>query len=72
MPKNELGIDVDKILLEVRANLRLLDSCVLPHAFDIDMTPGKKIGGRSKCSKCGGEVESLAKRWYEQGLRDAK
>jgi len=59
----------ERIMAEVRENIRKLDSCKL-HDFSIDLTPGRPIsmGMKWKCSKCGGEVDCTKKKWYELGL----
>lgn len=50
----------------IKENHKLLDSCDL-HNFTIEL---KTLSGRVyECSKCGGEVSSEAKMWYEKGIK---
>ena len=65
-------IDTDQIIAEVRANTRRLGACPLPHDFSDDATPDKPLFKRWRCSKCGGTVDSHAKYWYNNGLKDSK
>lgn len=64
-------MDAKEIWNQVVENDKLLKSCLL-HSFDIDLSPDRKIGKRWKCSKCNGEVDSMAKLWYERGLMHAR
>lgn len=52
---------------KVQANGRALDACAGPHVF-VDVTPEKRIGKRYRCATCCGEVDGVARSWYEQGL----
>ena len=49
-------------------NGRTLDACPR-HRFDVDLDPSRTFGKRWRCSTCGGEADSQAKRWYELGLK---
>ena len=61
----------ERIMAEVRENIRKLDSCIL-HDFSIDLTPGRPWGKKWQCSKCGGEVDCTKKQWYELGIKHEK
>jgi hypothetical protein len=64
--------EAQRILADVRANLKRLDSCEGPHRFDpIPEDVGKVFGIRYRCTLCGGEVDNHAKHWYERGLKHA-
>ena len=67
-----MTINAAKIMEGVQLNQRLLSGCDVPHRFDIELNPGKKLGGRWKCAKCGGVIDKIAKIWYTRGLSDAK
>jgi hypothetical protein len=60
-----------KLFEQVKENHRILDSCTR-HAFDIDKNPGQVFGKKWECSNCGGNVDSMAKLWYERGLQHGK
>lgn len=71
----------DEILVRVKDNIAKLDSCSGPHNFNICLdrrtrepvenpTPQQMFGARWRCSKCGGDVETTNKKWYERGLVD--
>lgn len=53
---------------DVKENARKLNGCPGPHDFSIETTRGKALSKRWKCSKCGGEVSAVEKRWYCLGL----
>jgi len=61
-----------KLWAEVRANGLKLDACTL-HAFGLigflDQPP---LGRRYRCSRCGGEVDSQARNWYDLGLKHGR
>ena len=59
----------ERIMAEVRENIRKLDSCKLLD-FSIDLMPDRPIamGMKWQCSKCGGKVDHDRKQWYELGL----
>jgi len=57
-----------EILDQVVANQKTLTACSGPHEFE-PVSKDKKFSRRYRCKKCGGEVESLHKYWYEQGLK---
>ena len=62
-------VDFTGVVEEVKANMRQLDACELPHSF---VRMGEKVGTMSRCSLCGGVVSSIHARWYQQGLDDAR
>jgi len=66
------AIDAKKIWDDVQANAKKLAGCAGPHDFSIARSPEKKLTGRWACSRCGGEVDPIAKLWYERGLADAR
>lgn len=41
------------------------------HAFVRDVTPDRTFSKKWQCSRCGGEVNSTQKWWYELGLEHA-
>jgi len=51
---------------QVKANRERLDACAGPHEF-ADIT-GRQILNRYGCTKCGGQVDHIARAWYERGL----
>lgn len=51
---------------KAKENQRLLATCQ-GHVFNTDLTPTRKLGKRWQCARCGGEVDSQAKKWYELG-----
>lgn len=59
--------DAKALWEKTRANGRAWDACVGPHELE-DLTPGKMFGKRYRCRLCGGECDSVAKLFYEQGL----
>lgn len=56
----------DKLWLEVKVNHEKLQGCVGPHDFSVQEAPPPR--DRWLCTKCGGEVDGINKRWYEKGL----
>lgn len=58
---------VREIWEDVKKNHALLDACER-HRFE-DMTPGKPLGKKYKCSACGGTADAVAVRWYELGFK---
>lgn len=73
--------ETDAILVKIRLNQKLLDSCKKPHDFSICLDrrtnqpienpiPAQHFGARWRCSKCGGNVDGLNKSWYIKGLKD--
>jgi hypothetical protein len=50
-----------------KANGARLDACPGPHVF-LDLTPEKRVGKKWRCSGCGGEVDGVARAWYQAGL----
>jgi hypothetical protein len=77
-----VGIDrktSEEIVAEVKANQKLLDGC-LRHDFSICLdrrtkqpianpTDLQHFGAYWKCSRCGGWVPSIDRRWYNLGLQ---
>lgn len=59
------------IWAKVKANRAHLDACPGPHAFE-DVTPERPIGKTYRCTTCGGEVDAVAKHWYEHGLKHGR
>lgn len=57
---------------DVRANQARLDACEGPHSFDRPEDPARVLGGRWRCSRCGGMVDGVAKGWYERGLEHGR
>ncbi len=67
---------------EIRENSAKLNKCITPHAFTILLdritkepikgiqTLAMSFGAYWRCAKCGGEVATMEKIWYENGLRD--
>lgn len=51
----------------IKENTKRLESCTL-HSFDIDIFPDLLVGKKWQCSNCHGEVDSVKKLWYEEGL----
>ena len=56
-------MDGKEILEQVKSNRAKLDSCI-GHKFVGDTG---KVFHKFKCSNCGGEVDAVAKSWYERG-----
>lgn len=54
------------IIAEVKRNQSLLDSCSRHEFTRID--PERPIFARSRCERCGGTVDHVARRWYDIGL----
>ena len=65
-------INVRAIWDEVRANQARLDACAGPHDFRPEDPPPKIDMRRYVCAKCGGDVTSVNKLWYDRGLEHAK
>jgi len=59
--------DAKVLWAKVQANSKALEACAKPHVF-VSITPERKLGGRWRCTLCGGEVEQLHRYWYERGL----
>lgn len=64
-----MTIDSHAILAQVRANQAALKGCAGPHDFSVNSEP-RRLGGRWRCTRCGGEVDFLARHWYQNGLVD--
>lgn len=54
---------------EVKANQAKLAACAR-HDF-IALEPERRLGGKFRCTSCGGEADSHAVHWYRDGLRHA-
>lgn len=59
---------MDEIWQKVKANLALLATCK-GHDFSLPFEKRGQMVVKWKCSKCGGTVDTFAKKWYEQGLK---
>ena len=56
-----------KLLAEIRANFATLASCVGPHEWlKEDGMP--KMFSKRKCAKCGGEMDAVHARYYDEGV----
>lgn len=64
--------EATELAVAVQANHRLLESCPRHDFADPVDPPGSRLRIRWRCVTCTGVVESLAKHWYERGLRDAR
>ena len=53
-----------KVAERAKANIKTLDACNNHDFQPIDAT---KFGSRHKCTRCGGDVDSLHARWYQRG-----
>lgn len=67
-------IDMDKIVVEVKANRLLLDGCA-GHDFSqpIDRHSKQPIAAQVvfcdwRCTRCGGWVDGIARGWYNKGV----
>jgi len=58
---------VDEIFEQVKANGAKLDGCPGPHDF-VPVDPAR-LFHRFRCTKCGGQVDGSAARWYRRGLQ---
>jgi hypothetical protein len=55
---------------DAKANIALLDACPGAHQFvRLDQKP---MGGRSRCTVCGGQADNLHAGWYEHGLEHGR
>ena len=63
--------EASKIYEEVKENQRRLKSCEGPHDFH-PVDPEEKIRRRYRCSKCQGEVDTVACSWYREGLKHGR
>ena len=59
--------NVMELWASVKANSAKLDSCPRHDFVKID----NLIGGKYRCSRCDGETDSIAVRWYLDGLKHA-
>lgn len=55
---------------ECVAKGRALDAC--PRHTFVDATPERKLGKRWRCSACGGEIDTVQRRMYDQGFAHGK
>lgn len=56
------------LLAQVKVNQARLMGCALH-----DFRPSgdtRQLGQRYRCATCEGEVDALAREWYERGMRD--
>lgn len=58
--------DMKKIWEQAQRNGEALERCAR-HEF-VDITPGLAIGKKHRCTNCGGELDSIGVRFYQQGL----
>jgi len=58
--------DVRKAWEQAQKNAEALERCSL-HEF-VDITPDRTIGKKHRCVNCDGELNSVAVRFYQQGL----
>lgn len=54
----------------VKANSAKLESCQR-HDF-VALETERRLGGKYRCSACGGEADSHAVHWYRAGLRHGR
>jgi hypothetical protein len=66
-----MSIDGIELMKKIKENHRKLDGCCF-HEFTIDATTDKKLDKRYRCVNCDGEVNAMAKHWYEKGIEQAK
>lgn len=70
--------ELDKILAAVKENRRKLDGCAGPHDFqpveDTILPSGHRLSSchRYCCTKCQGEVDSIARHWYLRGFEHGR
>jgi len=65
--------DARILLAKAVANRRALAECAGPHAFAPARPPGEgRWTGTWKCRECGGEVDSLQRVFYDQGLQHGR
>lgn len=56
---------------EIRANSAKVQECAGPH--DLEEVPGQStLNKRWRCKLCGGVIDTIAKLYYEQGLRHGR
>lgn len=66
--RQDKEIDMHAIFTRVKENQERLRSCPR-HSFDIDITPGQQISKKWACIHCKGEVDTIHKAYYEDGLK---
>lgn len=59
---------VQELADKARENIARLNACER-HQFE-PIGPVQPLRTRYRCAKCGGEVDSHARHWYERGLID--
>lgn len=65
--------DHQRIWEEVKANHAKLDGCPGPHDFQpCESIRGTAVPRRYRCAICGGEVDTINRRWYQRGLDHAR
>ena len=62
--------DLIELWASVKANAAKLEGCSR-HDF-VSIEPERRIGGKYRCTRCGGEADSIAVRWYREGLQHAE
>lgn len=58
-----------RMLADVRENIRRLDTCTGHQFTETDARPLKQ---RYTCSACKGEIEFIAHLWYQRGVKDGR
>lgn len=64
--------EMNAIWEQVKANHKRLDECVGPHVFTREVSRTGKLVRRWACERCGGEIETVDKSWYEMGLKHGR
>lgn len=65
----------EQLMADVKENFKKLDECEKPHDFQPSMWIGhdqNKFATRYTCSKCGGEIDGIQRKWYVEGLCDGR
>jgi hypothetical protein len=63
--------EVDALWKETVRKGEALRACAGPHDF-VDLTPDKPLNKTWRCKLCGGEMGTVAKGAYEQGLKHGR
>ncbi len=63
---------VQKIITDVRANIKRLTECPGPHEFESICKEGYPAPKEYRCKKCNGTVGSIQRLWYACGLEHGK
>lgn len=53
-----------QILADIRVNMAKLKSCAGPHEWE----PQTKLFERRRCKLCGGTMDSVTSRYYDDGV----